>query len=512
MYEAFYNLKHKPFSLLPDPEFLFLSKKHAIALSLLDYSLTGQAGFCVITGEIGSGKTTLIRAFLGRINRDFTVGLISNTHAGLKDVAAWALSAFGHTVASGTGQAETYQQLVNYLISEYAAGRQCVLIVDEAQNLSLEGLEELRLLSNINSGKDLLLQIVLSGQPQLSEKLKRPELVQFVQRISVSYHLSPLAYADTRRYIQHRLKVAGADRPIFTEMAMGAIQYFSGGTPRLINSVCDMALVYGFADAVEVIDEELVIRVTSDRQADGIVAFERNAPADVMRAEIRDLARSAGVVEADHPIEGQPVPEAVATPRPQSGRRMKSPMLVESAPMISAPPPKAPVTVEAIKPRAVRAEIAAPDRNTVDNSTVDNSTNDNSTNDHNTGDHNKGGGNDYYFREADDDELVLTLEVSDEPEPEEPRQLAMPMLNHVDVPSLGGAEPHIGELSRSNGQESHPNWQVPAARIPDKPWPSIRNHAQAELRATDSPIVEPESGTSVVPRRSWWRRSFSRGE
>src|SRR5690349_21564101 len=290
MYESFFELKCKPFSLLPDPDFLFLSSKHSIALSLLEYSLTGQAGFCVITGDIGSGKTTLIRAFLGRIDRSFSVGLISNTHSGLTDISAWALSAFGQQPKSAN-QADTYQELIAFLIAEYGAGRQCILIVDEAQNLSLEALEQFRLLSNINTGKDLLLQMVLVGQPELLEKLRRPELLQFAQRIAVSHHLTPLPYAETRSYIEHRVKIAGADRPLFTELAMGAVQYFSGGIPRLINSICDMALVYGFADEKPVIGEDLVFRVVSDRQLSGIAPFAQSVPVDdpTVRAEIMKL-------------------------------------------------------------------------------------------------------------------------------------------------------------------------------------------------------------------------------
>jgi type II secretory pathway predicted ATPase ExeA len=319
MYEAFFNLKNKPFSLLPDPEFLFLSSRHAIGLSLLEYSLTGQAGFCVITGEIGSGKTTLVRAFLERIGREFTVGLISNTHHALKDIAAWGLASFGQK-AAGTHPSETYQQLMEYLIAEYGAGRQCILIVDEAQNLSIEVLEELRLLSNINSGKDLLLQVVLVGQPELLDKLKRPELSQFAQRIAISHHLTPLPFPETRRYIEHRVKIAGSDRPLFTDMAIGAIQYFSGGIPRLINSICDMALVYGFADEKQVIGEDLVFRVVSDRQLSGIAPFAQSVPVDdpSVRAEIMKLANlGAAASESPAPAEApksEPATERATTP------------------------------------------------------------------------------------------------------------------------------------------------------------------------------------------------------
>lgn len=294
MYESFFGLKEKPFSLLPDPDFLFMSSKHSLALSILEYSLAGQAGFCAITGDIGSGKTTLIRALLRRIGRDVTLGLISNTHSGLTDITAWALAAFGHGT-SAQSDAEIYQELMHFLIGEYGAGRRCVLVVDEAQNLTVEALEELRLLSNINSDKDLLLQIILVGQPELLAKLKSPELVQFAQRISISYHLTPLNYLDTRHYIRHRLHVAGADRPIFSDTAIGAVQYFSGGVPRVINGICDMAMVYGLADNKNDIELDIVLRVIGDRQASGVSPFIRNERADdpAVIAEITSMVREA---------------------------------------------------------------------------------------------------------------------------------------------------------------------------------------------------------------------------
>lgn len=294
MYESFFGLKEKPFSLLPDPDFLFMSSKHSLALSILEYSLAGQAGFCAVTGDIGSGKTTLIRALLRRIGRDVTLGLISNTHSGLTDITAWALAAFGRGTNAQT-DADIYQELMHFLIGEYGAGRRCVLVVDEAQNLTVEALEELRLLSNINSDKDLLLQIILVGQPELLAKLKSPELAQFAQRISISYHLTPLGYLDTRRYIRHRLEVAGADRPIFSDIAVGAVQFFSGGVPRVINGICDMAMVYGLADNKTEIDLDLVLRVVGDRQASGVSPFIRDERADdpAVIAEITAMVREA---------------------------------------------------------------------------------------------------------------------------------------------------------------------------------------------------------------------------
>lgn len=305
MYESFFGLKEKPFSLLPDPDFLFMSSKHSLAFSILEYSLAGQAGFCAITGDIGSGKTTLIRMLLRRVGRDITLGLISNTHSGLTDITAWALAAFGRG-SNAQSDAEIYQDLMHFLIGEYGAGRRCVLIVDEAQNLTVEALEELRLLSNINSDKDLLLQIILVGQPELLAKLKSPELAQFAQRISISYHLTPLTFLETKRYIRHRLEIAGAKRPIFNDMAIGAVQYFSGGVPRVVNSICDMALVYGLADNKTDIDFDLVLRVIGDRQASGVSPFVRDGRANdpAVIAEITGLVREAmelRAVPADEP-------------------------------------------------------------------------------------------------------------------------------------------------------------------------------------------------------------------
>jgi type II secretory pathway predicted ATPase ExeA len=477
MYEAFFKLKHKPFSLLPDPEFLFLSDKHAIALSLLEYCLSGQAGFCVITGDIGSGKTTLIRAFLGRIGRDFSVGLISNTHGGLTDIAAWALNAFGQKPA-GASQAETYQELMAYLIAEYGAGRQCILIVDEAQNLSLEALEELRLLSNINTGKDLLLQMVLVGQPELLEKLRRPELSQFAQRIAVSHHLTPLPFTDSRRYIEHRLKVAGCDRPIFTEMAMGAVQYFSGGVPRLINSICDMALVYAFADGVPTITEELVFRVVADRQRSGIAPFVTALSADdpTVRAAISDLARSG--TGAAEPV-GQPA-GAVA----EKGAAEQEAAAV--APRATAPEPPAPVVPPLADPVPRPAPAAEAGSSPADTGAGPNSG--------------------AYFSGAEEDELLLTLPAHDE-------------LTEPAALQIAASVPEAANVTVVRPKEIvRPNWGHPAATIESRPWPSITRHdaersagAAGALAATVT-ISGEATGTAAPSRRSWWRRSFSRAK
>ncbi len=512
MYEAFFNLKNKPFSLLPDPEFLFLSSRHAIALSLLEYSLSGQAGFCVITGEIGSGKTTLVRAFLGRVGREFTVGLISNTHKALRDVAAWALGAFGQK-PSGGNPAETYQELIAFLIAEYGAGRQCILIVDESQNLTVEALEELRLLSNINSGKDLLLQIVLVGQPELLDKLKSPELSQFAQRIAVSHHLTPLPYAETKRYIEHRLKIAGAERPIFTEMAVGAIHYFSGGVPRLINSISDMSLVYAFADAETTISEELVFRVISDRQGSGIAPFARNESASdpAVRAQILNLSQPGSTPVEKTPetaAKGEPVssvgteaasaaPSAPADPAAdvsQPAPDVMVPAAVEStvgssqtAPIVMAPAAVEKAT-EAPKPAAARpAKSKEPRKSAV----VANRPNGKDAQE-------DSGANPYFFRESTgEEELLLTTEI-----PVPAGNGRLPELHAGPPPIVSSSVIHPLRPDSSEGGAT-------AKVKSDTNSSSLAGQPQSGL---DTGVSTGRQNDTAAPvRRSWWRRRLARG-
>lgn len=269
MYKAHFGLREKPFSLLPDPSFLYLSDKHRMALALLQYGLSNQAGFTAITGGIGTGKTTLIRYLLNNMEQDITVGLISNTHRSFGELLQWILLAFNLDHANKT-KVEMYQTFVDFMIREYARNRRTVLIVDEAQNMEADTLEELRMLSNVNADKDQVLQIVLVGQQQLRDTLRRPDLVQFVQRIAVDYHLTPLTAEETQAYIRHRLVVAGGDPDLFTDEACAAVHRYSHGVPRLVNLLSDLALVYGYAEQRTQIDADLVTDVAREKQAGGL--------------------------------------------------------------------------------------------------------------------------------------------------------------------------------------------------------------------------------------------------
>jgi type II secretory pathway predicted ATPase ExeA len=294
MYEAFYGFKEKPFSMLPDPGFLYLSKKHQAALTLLEYGLLNHVGFCIISGEPGAGKTTILRTLLQRIGDDVTVGLITNTHQSFGGLLDWVLSVFDLHRPNLT-HVEMHQIFMEYLIKEYAKGRTVLLIVDEAQNMQPDTLEELRMLSNVNTEKDQLMQVVLAGQPALRETLRLPDLMQFAQRIAVDYHLGPLGLEETCGYIQHRLLIAGAQKDIFTPAACERIHNYSGGTPRLINLLCETVLVYGFADQLDMIDVDLVDEMVLERMKDSVVPIVNR---DIAR---QDNTQASKELEKDFP-------------------------------------------------------------------------------------------------------------------------------------------------------------------------------------------------------------------
>lgn len=282
MYEEFFKLNERPFSLRPDPSFLYMGKYHRQALTMLNYGLRSEAGITVITGEVGSGKTTLIHHVLDRLDSDITVGLISNTHDAFGELLEWVLMAFGLEYKDKT-KTELYEVFSNFLIEEYSKNRRTVLIIDEAQNFEAETLEELRMLSNINSGKHMVLQLVLVGQPELLETMRKPELRQMAQRVSVDYHIKRLKVKDTMDYIRYRIEHAGGDPDIFLRSACAVIHYYSRGIPRLINTLCDFSLVYAYADEVCQVGAKMVLDVVRDKQKGGIFPMRKEEDEEAVR-------------------------------------------------------------------------------------------------------------------------------------------------------------------------------------------------------------------------------------
>lgn len=347
MYEHFYHLREKPFTLLPDPGFLYMSDKHRMALTLLEYGLMNQAGFTVISGDIGAGKTTLIRHVLDHMDRDHTVGLISNTHRSFGELLQWILLAFNLDHAN-MSKVEMHQRFVDFIIDEYANNRITVLIIDEAQNMPAEVLEELRMLSNINADKHQALQVILVGQQELRETLQRPELAQFAQRISVDYHLRALSESETAGYIRHRMKVAGGDPDIFTVMACKAIHRYSGGVPRLINILCDTALVYGFAEQKHRIDAQLATDIAREKQAGGIFpTFDEPGLEEIVEPDLP-------------PEEAVPTQQVEIEPTETPFEPEPTPDTTESVGMQPTAAPSAQETVEAITEPVVDVQPAQP--------------------------------------------------------------------------------------------------------------------------------------------------------
>ena len=283
MYLKYFGLTEKPFSLLPDPDYIFFSSRHQAAFAMLEYGLWEQSGITVITGAVGAGKTTLIRHLLRRIDySNITVGMVNTSHSSFDDLLHWIVSAFGLTF-EGKPRVTLIREFHEYLIRQYASNKRVVLILDEAQNIEESALEELRLLSNINSEKDQLLQIILVGQPELLDTLRRPTLRQFAQRVCAEYHLEAMSCRDTIEYVRHRLKVAGGNRFLFDTFAIVAIYYYSGGVPRLVNTLCDQAMVHAYAAQVERIEVDIAMDVIKGKRIGGFNQVRDN-PEELQKA------------------------------------------------------------------------------------------------------------------------------------------------------------------------------------------------------------------------------------
>ena len=264
MYKQFYGLTSLPFSLHPDPGVFYSGTQHTTASTILEYGVMRREGILVLTGEVGCGKTMLIRRFLANGAGDSCVGVVSNPSALKKTLMTGILMAFGQQAHGGEGSM-LHAGFQAFLKAQHAAGRATILIVDEAQNLSREMLEELRMLTNPEVDGGGTLQLVLVGQPQLQQLLYRPDLSQLLQRVVAHYHLQPLSLGETVEYVVHRLQCAGCERPIFTPDALSMIYQGAHGIPRLINMICDVALLYGYTEELQQIDAAVVAQVIADR-------------------------------------------------------------------------------------------------------------------------------------------------------------------------------------------------------------------------------------------------------
>jgi type II secretory pathway predicted ATPase ExeA len=264
LYTEHFGLTERPFSLVPDPDFLFWSEPHRKAFSMLEYGILTRAPITLITGEVGAGKTTLLHQLLRSVEEDVRIGLIANAHGGQGELLRWVLLALEQPTSPQATNVDLFEQFQNYLIAEYAAGRRVILIFDEAQNLSRETLEELRMLTNINSNKDELLQLILVGQPELRSLVHRPDLTQFAQRIAANFHLSAMDAPTVLTYINHRTQVAGAKHEIFDHAAAELICKATRGIPRLVNQLCDLAMVYAYSEDQQTVPRRIVQQVLDD--------------------------------------------------------------------------------------------------------------------------------------------------------------------------------------------------------------------------------------------------------
>lgn len=290
MYESFYRLKAKPFALLPDSSFLYQGSEHQAAYSLLEYGILSEAPFMVLTGDPGVGKTSLLQKLMAEHGTRHKIGLVTNARYDIEQLLPWILLSLGLSTKR-LDPIEAYHLFSEFLSQESKRSRRVILVIDEAQSLGAELLEELRLLSNMNDGKTLKLQIILSGQPDLYTLLQRIDMTQFAQRIVVDYHLKPLSETDTANFIRHRLQVAGGRPALFTDQACGLVHRLSQGNPRLINQVADITLTYGYAEQASSITAKLVAQAALDRIKGRILPL----------AATEELAQLAAAV--DEPLE-----------------------------------------------------------------------------------------------------------------------------------------------------------------------------------------------------------------
>lgn len=275
MYENFYGLTEKPFQIVPNPSYLYMSPVHENALTYLEYGLMENVGFILLTGKVGTGKTTLVRHIMNQFEDEKEIAVIFNTHVTTDELVYLILQAFELEPEPGS-KARNLEIFYQFLIKKYAENKQVLLIIDEAQNLSDNALEGIRMLSNLQSDDQNLIQIMLVGQPELKDRLQKPGHKPFAQRIAVNFFLSGLTDTETRSYIIYRLEKAGGKPDIFNPEAIDMIFQASGGIPRSINLLCDAALVYGFGYELKTIDTTVIQQVIKDKGGMGLNAETDN--------------------------------------------------------------------------------------------------------------------------------------------------------------------------------------------------------------------------------------------
>jgi general secretion pathway protein A len=265
MYNEYFGLKESPFSIAPDPRYLYMSEQHREALAHLVYGFNSEGGFVLLTGEVGTGKTTVCRCLLDQIPENTAIAFILNPKLTVDELLATICDEFRIQYPKGNTSVKVFIDLINaYLLEAHAKGRKAILIIDEAQNLSSDVLEQLRLLTNLETNQCKLLQIILLGQPELKEKLARPELRQLSQRIIARYHLGSLSRKDIGAYISHRLSVAGLRRQLFADATINRLYNLTDGVPRLINVICDRALLGTYTQGKDSVSKTLLTEAASE--------------------------------------------------------------------------------------------------------------------------------------------------------------------------------------------------------------------------------------------------------
>jgi len=345
MYERFYNLRERPFALSPDPEYLYLSRVHSEALDSIRYGIESRAGFIIVTGEIGAGKTTLLQSVLQRLDDRTVIARVVNTMLEPRELLDAIALDFGLTDVSKS-KPVLVRDLGMFLVEQRRQGRRPLLVIDEAQNLGPQALEEVRLLSNLETEKSKLLQILLAGQPNLRDTIASPELEQFRQRIAVSYHLRPLDADETAAYINFRLQHAALGEPVrFPDDACSLVHQVSGGVPRVINVVCDAALVFGYAEERRTIDRAMIDEVITELEETSIVrrpAATRTAAAAPAATAARSVTTPAAPTAAPlmAPSNREWMTPVLSTAQPRPTPAVAAPSTVvpaDNAPIMAQP-------------------------------------------------------------------------------------------------------------------------------------------------------------------------------